>query len=111
MEYQVKKRQKKQPKQHPASHEHNYRKLRNMSEQNKLLTIGRLAKQTGELVTTIRFWAKEGLLTVKDYSQGGYQLFEPSMAKRVKEIRRLQKEERLTIAEIKEKSHRFFKVV
>ena len=71
-----------------------------MNDQNKPLTIGKLAKQTGELVTTIRFWTKEGLLEVKEYSQGGYQLYEPSMIERAKEIRRLQNEERLTIADI-----------
>jgi len=73
-------------------------------KQNKakeLLTIGKLAKETGELVTTIRFWAKEELLTVKDYSQGGYQLFDPAMIERAKQIRQLQNEKRLTIAEIK----------
>jgi len=69
--------------------------------ENKLLRIGQLAKQTGELVTTIRFWTKEGLLEVKQYSQGGYQLYDPAMVERVKEIRRLQNEKRLTIAEIK----------
>lgn len=72
-----------------------------MNDKNKLLTIGKLAKQTGELVTTIRFWTKEGLLTIKDYSKGGYQLFDPAMVERVKEIRQLQNEKRLTIAEIK----------
>ena len=71
-------------------------------EAKKLLTIGKLAKQTGELVTTIRFWAKEELLTVKDYSKGGYQLFDPAMIERAKQIRQLQNEKRLTIAEIKE---------
>ena len=71
-------------------------------EAKKLLTIGKLAKQTGELVTTIRFWAKEGLLTVKDYSKGGYQLFDHAMIERAKQIRQLQNEKRLTIAEIKE---------
>lgn len=70
--------------------------------QTKLLRIGQLAKQAGELVTTIRFWTTEGLLEVKDHSRGGYQLYEPSMIERVKEIRRLQTEKRLTIAEIKE---------
>lgn len=68
-----------------------------------LLRIGDLAKETGETVYTIRFWTKEGLLTVKDYSQGGYQLYNPAMVERTKEIRRLQNEERLTIAEIKER--------
>lgn len=71
--------------------------------ENKVLRIGQLAKQTDELVTTIRFWTKEGLLVVKEYSRGGYQLFDPSMIERAKEIRRLQNEKRLTIAEIKEK--------
>ncbi|MCJ7804504.1 Fic family protein [Patescibacteria group bacterium] len=68
----------------------------------KLLKIGELAKETGELITTIRYWTKEGLLTVKDYTKGGYQLYEPSMIERVKEIRQLQKEKRLTLNEIKE---------
>lgn len=67
-----------------------------------LLKIGELAKEAGELVTTIRFWTKEGLLEVKDYTAGGYQLYEPAMVKRAKEIRQLQNKERLTIAEIKE---------
>ena len=70
--------------------------------QTKLLRIGQLAKQTGELVTTIRFWTKEGLLTVKEYSRGNYQLYDPAMIERAKEIRQLQTEKRLTIAEIKE---------
>jgi DNA-binding transcriptional MerR regulator len=67
----------------------------------KLLRIGQLAKETGELVTTIRFWTNEGLLAVKEYSKGGYQLYEPSMIERAKEIRKLQTDKRLTIAEIK----------
>jgi Fic family protein len=68
---------------------------------NELLKIGELAKETGETVYTIRFWTKEGLLMVKDFTEGGYQLYEPSMIERAKEIRRLQGEKRLTIAEIK----------
>lgn len=74
----------------------------NDTEAKKLLTIGKLAKETGELVTTIRFWTKEGLLEVKEYSQGGYQLYDPAMISRAKEIRQLQNDRRLTIAEIKE---------
>lgn len=73
-----------------------------------LIGIGDLAKETGETVYTIRFWTKEGLLTVKDYSQGGYQLYDPVMIEQAKEIRRLQSEERLTIAEIKERLKRLF---
>ncbi len=69
----------------------------------KLLKIGELAKASGELITTIRYWTKEGLLRVKDYTKGGYQLYEPAMSERVKEIRQLQKEKRLTLKEIKER--------
>lgn len=70
---------------------------------NKLLKIGELAKITNETIHTLRFWTGEGLLQVKSYTKSGYQLYEPSMVKRIKKIRQLQKEERLTIAEIKKK--------
>lgn len=67
----------------------------------KLLKIGELAKEAGETVHTIRFWTKEGLLKIEAYTRGGYQLYNPSMIKRVKEIRRLQDEKRLTVNEMK----------
>ncbi len=66
-----------------------------------LLKIGQLAKITKETVPTIRFWTNQGLLKVREFSQGGYQLFDKSMVKRVEKIRNLQKKERLTIEEIK----------
>lgn len=69
----------------------------------KLLKIGELAKTTNETIHTLRFWTQKGLLQVKGYTKGGYQLYEPSMVKRIKKIRQLQKEKRLTIAEIKKK--------
>jgi len=67
----------------------------------EFLKIGELAKETGETVHTLRYWTKEGLLEVTKYTEGGYQLYSPSMIKRAKEIRRLQSEQRLTLAEIK----------
>lgn len=67
----------------------------------KFLKIGELAKETGETVPTIRYWTKQGLLSVNKYSPGGYQLYSPGDISRVKEIRKLQKEKRLTIEEIK----------
>lgn len=70
--------------------------------EKKLLKIGELAKQSGEPVHTIRFWQKAGLLEVASVSPGGYQLFEPDMVERVKEIRRLQADERMTLDEIKQ---------
>lgn len=67
----------------------------------KFLKISELAKRSNEPVHTIRFWTKEGLLDVADFSPGGYQLYNPAMIDRAKEIRRLQTEERLTLAEIR----------
>lgn len=69
--------------------------------EDKLLQIGKLAQQTGETVATIRFWTKEGLLMVKEFTSSGYQLYEQSMVDRAKKIRKLQDGKRLTIIEIK----------
>lgn len=69
--------------------------------QLKLLTIGQLAKATGQMVSTIRYWTKEGLLKVEKLSSGGYQLYSSIMIRKIKQIRTLQKEKRLTIAELK----------
>ena len=69
--------------------------------ERNLLKIGELARQTGETIHTLRYWTKEGLLSVQDHTLGGYQLYHPAMIERVKEIRRLQTEKRLTIAEIR----------
>ena len=72
--------------------------------QKKLLKIGELAKETGEKnLNAIRHWMEKGLLEVAEHTDAGYQLFDRSMVERVKEIRRLQKEERLSIEEIKNK--------
>lgn len=70
---------------------------------NKLLRIGELAKETRETLHTIRHWTEKGLLEVVKHTGAGYQLFDRSMVERVKEIRRLQKEERLSIDEIRNK--------
>lgn len=68
-----------------------------------LLTIGKLAKATNETVATIRYWTKEGLLPVAKRSEGGYQLYASDAVQKVKQIRTLQKEHRLTIQELKKK--------
>ena len=67
----------------------------------KLLKIGELAKMANESVPTIRYWTKEGLLHVAELSNGGYQMYSLDMIKRIKQIRFLQKEKRLTIEELK----------
>ena len=69
--------------------------------EKKLLKIGELAKATEETIHTLRYWTKQGLLEVREYTKGGYHLYSPSMINRVKKIRQLQDEERLTIIEIK----------
>lgn len=68
----------------------------------KLLKIGELSKLTEETVPTLRYWTNEGLLIVVSHTKGGYQLYSSDMVNRVKEVRKMQKEERLTIAEISE---------
>lgn len=69
----------------------------------KLLKIGELAKETGETLHTIRHWTEKGLLEVAEHTKAGYQLYDRSMVERVGEIRRLQREERLSIDEIRNK--------
>jgi len=68
----------------------------------KLLRIGELARLTNESVPTIRYWTREGLLTIRDKTQSGYQLYGNESIDRVKEIRNLQSKKRLTIKEIKQ---------
>lgn len=68
-----------------------------------LLKIGQVAKMTGNTVPTIRFWTNEGLLTVKAYSQGGYQLYDKSMVEKANQIRQLQQHDRLSIKELKKR--------
>ncbi len=65
-----------------------------------LLTIGKLARDTGTVNSTLRYWVKVGLLDVADTTPAGYQLFERGMIERVDRIRKLQKK-RFTLTEIK----------
>lgn len=69
----------------------------------KLLKIGELAKATGETTATIRHWTKEGLLHESKFSKGGYHLYAQYMIARAEEIRRLQTEDRLSVAELKQR--------
>ena len=71
------------------------------SENDVLLKIGKLARQTGESHSTIRHWTKEGLLEVAEITESGYQLYASDMVERIKRIHALKKQ-RLTLQEIKE---------
>ena len=77
--------------------------LMGKNKDTKLLRIGELAEAARETKVTIRYWTKEGLLVAEKHTKAGYALYNPKMIQRVKEIRRLQKVERLSITEIKEK--------
>jgi Fic family protein len=79
------------------------RNLNSSSNNQKLLKIGELAKETSETLHTIRHWIEKGLLEAAEHTKANYQLFDRSMVERIKEIRKLQKEKRLTLAEIKQK--------
>lgn len=78
-------------------------KTTNAIAQKRFLRIGELAKETGETLHAIRHWVEKGLLEIAEHTESGYQLFDRSMIERIREIRKLQKEERLKIDEIKQK--------
>jgi MerR family mercuric resistance operon transcriptional regulator len=67
----------------------------------KSLTIGRLAKQAGVNLETVRFYERKGLLPRPPRSASGYRLFPEEAARRLKFIRRAQ-ELGFSLAEIAE---------
>jgi Fic family protein len=77
--------------------------LMGKGKETRLLKIGELAEAARETKATIRFWTKEGLLEIAKTTEAGYALYETKMIDKAQEIRRLQNEERLTVAEIKKK--------
>ena len=56
----------------------------------KSLTIGRLAKQAGVNLETVRFYERRGLLPRPPRSASGYRLFPIETARRLRFIRRAQ---------------------
>jgi len=52
-------------------------------------------------MTPLRFWTQSQLLQVAGSTPSGYQLFSPAMIQRVQLIRKLQREQRLTLDEIR----------
>jgi Fic family protein len=75
-------------------------------QEQVLLRIGELAKQTGVSEHTLRFWTDEGLLTASRTS-GNYRLYDSSTVGVIKEIQRLKDELRLTLPEIKKRLQKF----
>lgn len=70
---------------------------------NNLLQIGQVAQLANVSIPTIRYYVSLLLIFPEKRSKGGFMLFDPKTVETIKEIKRLQKEERLTIFEIKEK--------
>lgn len=65
------------------------------------LTIGRLAKQAGVGVETIRFYEREGLIAQPERRPSGYRQYPPEAVRRVRFIRHA-KELGFTLKEIQE---------
>ncbi len=73
---------------------------------SELVRIGKLAKEAGVRPSKIRFYIKEKLLHPAASTQAGYQLFELQQTLRLlRRIQQMQDDERLTIAEIRERLH------
>lgn len=67
----------------------------------KSLTIGRLAREAGVNLETVRFYERRGLLPRPPRSASGYRLFPAETARRLRFIRRAQ-ELGFSLAEIRE---------
>ncbi len=73
-------------------------------QQTSYVTIGRLSREADVLPSTIRFYIQQGLLAAAGRTPGGFLLFELDLAlARIRRIQELQRQERLTLAEIRER--------
>ena len=68
------------------------------------LRIGGLAKESGERVSTIRFWTSLGLLETAGKTSAGYVLYSSDALETIQRLRKL-KDERYTLDEIREIVH------
>lgn len=72
----------------------------NVLKEEKLLKIGQVAKAAVVSASTIRYYVQQGLITPAEHSSGGFMLFNQNTIDKIKKIKRLQQEERLSIGEI-----------
>ncbi len=63
--------------------------------------IGTVARDADVSIPTVRYYVSQGLIHPAQKSKGGFMQFDPSIAIRIKKIKKWQCEERLTIEEIK----------
>lgn len=68
----------------------------------KTYKIGELARITKQEIATIRYWTQLGLLQIFNKTKGGYALYSSDSIAKIKQIRHLQEEKRLSLEEIKE---------
>ena len=66
------------------------------------LRIGQLAKETGERVSTLRYWTGLGLLETAGKTSADYTLYSSEILPRIKRLKEL-KEQRFTLEEIRAK--------
>lgn len=66
-----------------------------------LVFIGSVSKDANVSIPTVRYYVAQGLIRPPQKSKGGFMLFSPSVVKQIKDIKKWQREERLTIEEIK----------
>lgn len=69
--------------------------------EEKPLHIGQVAKAASISTSAIRYYVEQGLIAPGGHSEGGFALFGPEVIEKIKKIKRLQQEERLSIAAIK----------
>lgn len=65
------------------------------------LSVGELSKITNESIASIRFWTQKQLLSTVGTTSAGYVMYSPQAATQIKKIRDLQKNQRLSLDEIK----------
>lgn len=65
-----------------------------------LLRASHIARDIGTLPSTIKHYRRIGLLSPVSTTPGGYHLFDATALETAREIRRLQRDERLSLDEI-----------
>ena len=73
-----------------------------MSNTPQLLKAGQIARKAGVLASTIRFYTKEGLLSFKSRTPGGYYLYEAHQTLQTIQYIHQLKQKRFTLEEIKQ---------
>lgn len=74
---------------------------KNAQKNKRLLKIGELAELADVPIPTIRYYIKQRLIRSTTKTQGGFMLFVPQVAERIKQIKKLQKEDKLSIKDIR----------